>query len=261
VAIQTVRVNLKNFSPRREAATDRGLGPLLGGEVSEGHQSQPFGGADESVGGFLRALQGEGRALKTDGAEAPQPLPVRVVVEPQKLDPPSGWEELDMYVGARGPESGADEGRDVRDGRRVIQEGERQAILQEKITLGQPCFKEVRPAFPAGGAIVIPGGSRGLGGAKQNGRRAEDAWHSIRGARGGRGGTDCNWTSEATTAPAQGGSSRHGRPCVCQSTGGRNGLVGGGKGAGQHRCHCRADTAIRVRCQIGGVRRSGGEGG
>jgi hypothetical protein len=38
------------------------------------------------------------------------------------------------------------------------------------------------------------------------------------GAEGG--GTDCHRTSEATTAPAQGGSSRHGRPCGCQSTGG-----------------------------------------
>jgi hypothetical protein len=37
IAIQIVRVNLQDFSPRREAATDRGLRPLLRREVSEGH--------------------------------------------------------------------------------------------------------------------------------------------------------------------------------------------------------------------------------
>jgi hypothetical protein len=74
MAIQTVRVDLQDFSPHREAATDRGLRPLLRREVSEGHQSQPFGGAGEPVGGLLRALQGEGRPLKPDGAEGPQPL-------------------------------------------------------------------------------------------------------------------------------------------------------------------------------------------
>jgi hypothetical protein len=261
VAIEAFRVDLKDFSPRREAATDRGLGPLLWREVSEGHQSQPFGGADESVGGFFRALKGEGHALKGDGAEPPEPLPIGVVVEPQKLDPPSGWEELDLNVGAHRPESGADEGRDVRDGRRVVQEGERQAILQEKITLGQPGFKEVRPAFPAGGAVVAPGGSRGPGGAKRKGRRAEEARRSIGRARGGRGGSTAVGRARRRQLPAKRVLPTADDHANVKALGWGNGLGGGGEWARQHRCRCRADTAVRVWCQFDGLRRSVGEGG
>jgi hypothetical protein len=70
VSIQTVRVDLKYFSSRREAATDRGLRPLLWREVSEGHQSQPLGCAGESVRGLLWTLQGEERPPKLIGLSA-----------------------------------------------------------------------------------------------------------------------------------------------------------------------------------------------
>lgn len=179
----------------------------------------------------------------------------------RSLTPPSGWEELDLNVGAHRPESGADEGRDVRDGRRVVQEGERQAILQEKITLGQPGFKEVRPAFPAVSVVVAPGGSRGPGGAKRKGRRAEEARRSIGRARGGRGGSTAVGRARRRQLPAKRVLPTADDHANVKALGWGNGLGGGGEWARQHRCRCRADTAVRVWCQFDGLRRSVGEGG
>uniref|UniRef100_A0A804LSS1 Uncharacterized protein n=1 Tax=Zea mays TaxID=4577 RepID=A0A804LSS1_MAIZE len=154
VSIQTVRVDLKYFSSRREAATDRGLRPLLWREVSEGHQSQPLGCAGES-----------------------------------EFDPSRRWEEFDADVGTHRLESGVDEGRNVGDSRRVIKEGERQAVLEKQVTLRQPSLKEVISPFPGGDVVAIPRENGRPGGAKRKGGGggAEEA-RTGSGVAGGGGG-------------------------------------------------------------------------